>query len=210
MGTNALDVLETHPMTGRPTGLAKTVRLAIRAMSRAKVPYCVIGAAALAARGLPRMTRDLDLVVRIEDGPAAMRALESCGLKLSSPVGDRDDAEPMVFFLDKSNGVEVDLRMAAGEPESSTIESATECALFGAQAPTARLEYLLLLYLYSNQPRHLGDFASIVQSGLVDLKEAERLLLDMHPEMKSEWRKRVKFAQKPSPVPKKPRRKKAE
>jgi len=207
MDANVLDVLETNPVTGRSTGLAKTVRLAIRAITSARVPYCVIGAAALAARGLPRMTRDLDLAVRREDGDAAIAALEKSGLKPATPIGDSDDTEPMIVFVDASTGAEVDLLLAAGEPESSAIEGATPSALFGAKARVASLEHLLLLYLYSNQPRHLGDFASIVQSGLADVTKAESLLVDMHPEMKAEWRKRVKYAQSPPPAPKKPRRK---
>jgi hypothetical protein len=51
--SNAMDVLMTNPQSGLKTGLAKTVRRAIKALDASGVAYCVIGAAALAVRGLP-------------------------------------------------------------------------------------------------------------------------------------------------------------
>jgi hypothetical protein len=53
-----VDLLVTDVMTGRTTGLARTVRRALASLARAEIPHCVIGATALAVRGLPRMTRD--------------------------------------------------------------------------------------------------------------------------------------------------------
>ena len=52
-------------MTGKKTGLARTIRKALKAVRSSKVRFSVIGATALAVRGLPRMSRDLDLVERI-------------------------------------------------------------------------------------------------------------------------------------------------
>ena len=48
-----MDLLGTNPVSGRTTGLTKTVRRALRAMRGSGVPYSVIGATALAVRGLP-------------------------------------------------------------------------------------------------------------------------------------------------------------
>src|SRR6266513_394601 len=75
--TDVLDVLVTNPQTGLSTGLDKTVRRAIKAMEASGVPYCVIGAAALAARGLPRMTRDLDLAILRDAANAGIAALRT-------------------------------------------------------------------------------------------------------------------------------------
>src|SRR5262245_13525159 len=62
-----VDLLVTDPVTGKVTGLRRTVRRVLAALRDADVPYCVIGATALAVRGLPRMTRDLDIAVLIDD-----------------------------------------------------------------------------------------------------------------------------------------------
>jgi hypothetical protein len=44
---------------------------------------------------------------------------------------------------------EVDLLVAAGEPESTVVAEATRAKAFGVEAPVATLEHLLLMYLYS-------------------------------------------------------------
>ncbi|MBX3466586.1 MAG: nucleotidyltransferase [Planctomycetes bacterium] len=191
-----MDLLETDPVTGKRTGLARTVRKALRAMRASCVPFSVIGATALAVRGLPRMSRDLDLVVLVDDADVAIDALRDAGLRASTPTYDDEGATELIF-VDPATGVEVDLLVAAGDPEATVIGEAQPTAVFGAAAPVASLEHLLLLYLYSNQPRHLGDFASIAQSGRADLKKAERSLALMHPEMLTTYRRRVKEARTP-------------
>jgi len=191
----------TDPHTGRTTGLAKTVRRALKAMESARTPYCVIGATALAVRGFPRMTRDLDLVVLQEDEEQAVAALLKARFQQATPSGD----EPMIIFVDPGTGVEVDLLIASGDPEATVIREARRAKTFGVSAPVAGLEHLLLMYLYSNQPRHLGDFASIVQSGKADLKKAARLLADTHPEMLKQWHRRVAAVTSPRRAPKRPR-----
>ncbi|MBM4362918.1 MAG: hypothetical protein FJ104_09580, partial [Deltaproteobacteria bacterium] len=199
-----MDLLVTDPKSGKRTGLAGTVRRALSAMRRARVPFCVIGASALAVRGLPRMTRDLDLVVLVDDAVAAWAALEGCGLEASTPKGTAEDPEAMVVFVDPKSGVEVDLLVAAGDPEATVLDEAPLAVLFGARAPVAELEHLLLLYLYSNQPKHLGDFAAIVQSRRADLGRVERLLADIHPEMLPALGSRLRAALEPAPAPARP------
>jgi len=199
-----VDVLVTDPVSGRTTGLAKTVRRALEAMEKSGVPYCVVGATALAVRGLPRMTRDLDLVVMVDGATRAGEALRAAKLQSETPVGTPDDPEPKIVFVDLSTKVEVHLLVAAGDPEATVCDEAPRATVFGVEAPVAILEHLLLLYAYSNQPRHLGDFAAIVQSGRADLGAAERKLAAMHPEMLGEWSRRVREAQHPAPPPPRP------
>ena len=202
-----MDVLVTDPKTGKATGLTRTVRRALRAMEASGVHYSVIDATALAVRGLPRMTRHLDLVVSAEQAPEARRALAAAGLEARTPVGTQDEPEPMVVFVDPRTEVEVDLLAAVGDPEATVIDEATRAEVFGVSAPVASLEHLLLMYLYSNQPKHLGDFAAIVGSGLADLAQTERLLAGMHAEMLPDWRRRVADAKSPpAPPPRPPRR----
>ncbi len=54
-----MDLLVTDPVTGRNTGLARTVRKALGAMERARIPYCVVGpgqAGAAEATGCSSLT----------------------------------------------------------------------------------------------------------------------------------------------------------
>ena len=195
----------TDPSSGKQTGLAATVRRALRALAKADVPHCVIGATALSVRGLPRMTRDFNVAVLLDNAPKAWKALERAALRASTPTGPANDPESMVVFVDPKTGVEVDLRVAAGDPEASIIAQAPRATVFGVKAPVATFEHLLLVYLYSIQPKHLGDFAAIVQSGKADLVEVERVLRGMRPEMLSVWRRRVRQAKSPPPAPPRPR-----
>ena len=204
--SNVMDVLVTDPQSGLKTGLAKTARRAVKAMDASGVRYCLIGAAALAVRGLPRMTRDLDIVVLNEDGARAIQALRKSQLVASTPTGTDDALESMIVFIDPKTQVDVDLLLAEGDPEARAISDSTRASLFGVDAPVATLEHLLLLYLYSNQPKHLGDFAAIVQSKRANLGRAEALLFDMHPEMLPEFRARVHAALFPPDAPKRPPR----
>lgn len=58
-----MEILELDVVTGKKTSFAADSRKALRALVGVDVPFAVIGATALAARGLPRMTKDLDIVV---------------------------------------------------------------------------------------------------------------------------------------------------
>jgi hypothetical protein len=198
------DLLETDPVTGRRTGLANAARRALRALKQSKVPHAVIGAAALAARGLPRMTADLDVTVLTDDAFAALDALRDAGFRSVTPIKRKEAPEPM--YVLRSESGEVDLLVAAGEPESTVIAEAKPARLFGTTAPVATLEHLLLMYLYSNQARHLGDFARIVTETKADLGKVVRYLDEVHPEMLSVFRDRVRAAKQPPPAPSRPKR----
>jgi hypothetical protein len=191
-----LDVLWTHPVTGKRTALAESARQALEALRDANVPHAVIGAAALAARGLPRMTRDLDVVVVFEDAFDALRALAGAGFESADPEA--------MYVLTDSAGTDVDLLVASGEPESTIVEEASKTDIFSTLAPVATLEHLLLMYLYSNQPRHLGDFARIVCEAEPDLGAVERYLAEVHPETLPTLKERVQAARHPAPAPQRP------
>ena len=201
----ATEILDVDAVTGRRTGLAPAIRRALKALSGADVPFAVIGATALAVRGFPRMTRDLDVVVVVEDAFAALDALEAAGFRSIAPVRRAEEPEAM-YVLEDGRGGDVDLLVAAGEPESTVVAEATRTKVFGVQVPVATLEHLVLMYLYSNQPRHLGDLARIVTESEVDLGEVERYLADVHPEMLPVLRERVGQAKNPPPPPARPRR----
>jgi len=200
----ALDVLEVDPVSGKKNTLATNVQRALRALNASEIPYAVIGATALAVRGLPRMTRDLDVVVVIEDAFDALFALENAGFRSVAPIDREEDPEPM--YVMRRGADEVDVLVAAAEPESTVVAEATQAKVFGTKAPVATLEHLVLMYLYSNQPRHLGDLARVVTESAVDLTKVERYLADVHPEMLVVLRDRVEAARRPPPAPPRPAR----
>ena len=199
------DILEVDIATGKKTTRIQSGRRAIRALNRARIPYAVIGATALAVRGLPRMTRDVDFVVLLEDAFEALDALSSAGFRSVTPVRPEEDPEAM-YVLEDRRGAEIDLLVASAEPESTIVAEAKRTSVIGERAPVATLEQLLLMYLYSNQPKHLGDFARVVTEAKVDLSKVERYLADVHPEMLRVLKKRVQDARHPPPAPTRPPR----
>ncbi len=199
-----MDILLVDPVTGLGTGLAAVVRKALRALNAAEIPYAVIGATALAVRGLPRMTVDLDVVVVTEDAFAALDALEAAGFHSAAPIVRAGEPEAMYIMCHPKG--EVDVLVAAAEPESTVVAEAPRTRVFGVEAPVATLEHLLLMYLYSNQPRHFGDLARIVTDTKVDLASVERYLADVHPEMLDVLKSRVNAARNPAPAPRRPPR----
>jgi len=199
------DVIEVDPVTGRRTGLTAYARRVLRALGASEVPYALVGAAALAVRGLPRMTRDVAVVVLLEDAFDALDALQRIGFRSISPVTRDQDPEPMYVLKDRQ-GNEVDALVAAVEPESTVVAEAPTARAFGVRARVATLEHLVLMYLYSNQPRHLGDLARIVTETQVDLGAVERYLSEVHPEMLTVLHERVQAARHPAPPPPRPKR----
>ncbi len=191
-------------MTGKKTPLVAIARRALRALNRSEVPYAVIGATALGVRGLPRFTADLDVVVVQEDAFDALDALDEAGFATVTTV-DRE-AEPEAMYVMRLGKGEVDVLVASAEPESTVVAEAGRARVFGVEAPVATLEHLVLMYLYSNQPRHLGDLARIVVETAVDLPSVERYLAEVHPEMLSTLSERVEAARHPPAAPARPPR----
>ncbi len=200
------EILEVDVVTGRKTRLAQVATKALRALKKANVPHAVIGATALGVRGLPRMTRDLDVVVMADAAYAALDALQAAGFRSATPVDRSHDPEPMYVMESAEGGIDVDLLVAAGEPERTVIDDASEAVVFGVRAPVAEPEHLLLMYLYSNAPRHLGDFARIVTDGAPKIEQIRHYLADVHPEMLPVFNARVAHALHPPPAPARPTR----
>jgi hypothetical protein len=199
-----VEVVEADPVTGKKTPLVATARRALRALNRADVPFAVIGATALGVRGLPRFTADLDIAVAREDAFAALTALDGAGFAADPAI--EPDAEPEAMYVMRHGRGSVDVLVASAEPESTVIAEAKRASVFGVEAPVASLEHLVLMYLYSNQPRHFGDLARIVVETHVDLPLVERYLAETHPEMLGVLKERVQAARHPPPAPVRPPR----
>ena len=201
-----MEVVEVDVVTGKPTSLVDTVKRALTALNLTELPYAVIGATALGVRGLPRFTADLDLVVYREDAFEALDVLGAAGFSTSVDIDP--EGEPEAPYVMRRGKGSVDLLVASAEPESTVIAEATRTLVFGVDSPVATLEHLVLMYLYSNQPRHLGDLARIVVETDVDVSRVERYLADVHPEMLSVLSERVHAARHPAPGPQRPARRK--
>lgn len=204
MSTALLRAIGWDLVTGRPTGLPATIKRAVRALERAGVRYAVTDAVALGARGCVRTTLDVDLLVSVDELPPALEALASAGFTGELEPGE--EPEPQYVLEDPTTGATVDLLVGFGEPELSLLSGATRVQLAGIRPRVARREHLLLSYLYSNQPRHLGDFAALVQQGKLARTRVRALLAELHSEMLPTFDRRWEEAENAPPPPPRPPR----
>ncbi len=82
----------------------------VRALNEAGVPYALCGGMAVVLHGYPRLTRDIDLLVRSQDLGAARKALTAAGFTIPSGLIPFDTGGPHereVFRISKPIGEEL-------------------------------------------------------------------------------------------------------
>lgn len=82
--------------------LTRTMLDAIEAIEHAAIPYVVVGGLASSLLGRPRMTDDIDLLVRRDDALAALQALADAHF-------ETEETNPQWIFKARRDDVEVDL-----------------------------------------------------------------------------------------------------
>ena len=79
----------------------------VGALSRADVPYALCGGMAVVLHGYPRLTRDIDLLIRSRDLDAARSVLASAGFTIPGGLIPFDAGRPHernVFRMSKATG----------------------------------------------------------------------------------------------------------
>jgi hypothetical protein len=158
-----------------PRGSEHRLERALEALTRALdacgAPWTVIGGVAVIARGVRRMTTDVDAVVL---GSAitqadALTALARHGLVPRIADAEAFAAAHLVMLLrHEATGVDIDLSFGWTEFESHAIAASTRARFGTVRAPIARPEDLVVLKAIAARP--------------IDLQDATTLLL-MHPDV---------------------------
>lgn len=89
--------------------IAELVSLSV-AFDEARIEYAVCGGIALAIHGLPRFTKDIDVLIRAQDLDAALGAAARCGFvleggRMTFQTGTPD--ERAMFRVSKARGVDL-------------------------------------------------------------------------------------------------------
>ncbi len=82
----------------------------ISTLNNSSVAYALCGGMAVVLHGYPRLTRDIDLLIRPEDLSAAREALEAIGFTISAGLLIFDTGTPherQVFRISKATGSEI-------------------------------------------------------------------------------------------------------
>jgi len=136
----------------------------LRLLERERVPHALIGAAALAVRGVSRSTADVDLlcvdatILRRE----AWADFEARGLLLRALKGDSDD--PLAGSVRLGEGSEiVDVVVGRDAWQRAIIEAAETLSLGELSVPVARPVGLVLLKLYAGGPKDAWDIRALLE-----------------------------------------------
>jgi len=138
------------------TPLQAALRQATAALKADGVPFALAGGYALWVHGAPEPEHDVDVVVTEADVPAAVKSLDSAGLRIVRPPEDwlfkayLDDA--MVDVLHRLNGNPV-------SPE--LIDSADDFEVLGVRIPVLPATDILITKLLSLS-EHYCDFAALL------------------------------------------------
>jgi len=152
-----------------PSNLLSFLAAAQAILAKTSIPHCLIGAAALGAWGRPRATRDLDILVLVDE---ELRARLIAQLSLSDiRVNQRWlDANPMAkervtrFTAPSCPDYPLDIIYAADGHERETLARAQMVLLQGLSLTVVSPEDLILLKLKASRPTDFDDVIAIVKN----------------------------------------------
>ena len=140
----------------------EALRTALRSL---RVPWMVIGGIAVIARGVRRLTTDIDVVIR---GDAAatervMAALAKHGIEPRIADAAGFAADNLVLLMRHSpSGVDLDLSFGWTEFEHDALQKRETLAFGSVRVPMARPEALVVFKALAGRPKDLEDAATLV------------------------------------------------
>ncbi len=154
-------------------------------------PFALVGAAALALHGVPRSTRDLDLLttdVRCLD-PAYWGSIGDGVIDVSVRRGDAADPLAGVVRLRPKAGAPVDVIVGRSPWQTAVIQRARPATVDGVSVPVALAPDLILLKLFAGGPQDLWDVTQLLSGEEADALAAdvERRLPSLPPECARAW-----------------------
>jgi predicted nucleotidyltransferase len=147
--------------------LARTMLDAIEAIERVEIPYVVVGGLASSLLGRPRMTDDIDLLVRRDDALAALQALANAHF-------ETEETNPQWIFKARRDDVEVDLLFwLKGDVylDDEMLERAPDEELGGRTVKVMPPEDLIVVkaVIHDEQtPRHWHDALGVIAEQELD------------------------------------------
>lgn len=162
-----------------------------------EIAHCLIGAAAMAAHGVPRSTLDLDLLTtdrRVLDDPL-WKPLREAGTAVQVRKGDFEDPLAGVVRATEINERAVDLIVGRFSWQASIVERALPLSIQELNISVAKPADLILLKLYAGGPQDRWDIQQLLVAQLTDdLSElVEERLAHLPRECTDLWRELRSF-----------------
>lgn len=161
--------------------LGEALRAVAEALSGLPVPGMLIGGMAAIARGVPRLTRDVDATVAI--GEMDVRALANA-LARHGLVPRIDDAlefataRQVLLLRHEASGIDIDVTLAWLPFELEAISAAERIDLGGVSLPIARAEDLIIYKAVAFRPQDQQDIERLLtlHGQKVDLDRIRRTI----------------------------------
>ncbi len=150
------------------------------------VPHALIGGLAVSVRTEPRFTRDVDLVLAVDDDPGAERVLHSLlgrGLSVLAEIEQTDVGRIGIVRLNDADGQLIDLIFASSGIEAEIVEASQRIEIVpGFTMPVASTGHLIALKVLSqddeSRPQDRADLRQLLAvAGPDDLAAAETAVL---------------------------------
>lgn len=160
-----------------------------------RIPFCVIGAAAMAVHGVARSTQDIDLLVVSAESldPATWEPLLRDAIAVTVHRGDATDPLGGVVRISATSPSPVDVVVGKARWHAAVIERARVAAIEGADVPVATAADLVLLKLYAGGPQDAWDITQLLEgpdrAALV--AQIERDLAALPDDSRALWRRIV-------------------
>lgn len=155
--------------------------------------FALIGAAAMAFRGVSRATVDVDLLTvdrgALESG--AWAALRAEGIEVEVRRGDHQDPLAGVVRCSRTGDRSVDLVVGKGPWQAEVVERATPGSFASVSLPVVEVADLVLLKLHAGGPQDAWDIHQLLAGeGSAALVEAvEGRLQDLEQDSREFWRR---------------------
>jgi len=144
--------------------LESALRALARALDSTGVPWTVIGGVAVIARGVRRMTTDVDAVIAAGeiDYGAVVRALAAHAISPRTADAEEFARTNLVLLLQHGSGVEIDVSFGWTEFERDAIEMSTVAAFGSVRTRMARADELVVFKAIAGRPKDLEDASSLL------------------------------------------------
>lgn len=136
------------------------------ALSDAKVPYAIIGGLAVALQAAPRFTRDIDLVVWIDDARWADLIASAEPFAITPRRADvlAFAQRTRMLLLAHSGGVPLDISCGVLPFEQELVERAEPLDVGAVVVRVATPVHLLVMKAIANRPRDRADIETLLRA----------------------------------------------
>jgi len=159
----------------------------LASLNRNRVRYVVVGGMAVIMHGVPRTTKDIDLLVDLspENVAALAVALEQAGYRPKVPVRvidlsneairnewiEQKGMKALMFW--KTASGDIDVLVASPVDFGEAARGATTYEVEGTSVPIASIESLIAMKRFAGRPHDLSDINALERIRLVSDQQGE-------------------------------------